>query len=271
MYIWSTSGDERVRGDPSGFYPDARFSHYHLDDKLCRWDDSSVYSEDGGRTWKDRPASWCQLHPGVDFNCRCTALAYWNEIVDEADEQIQDQEQETDKINVTNNEEEIAKTLKIHEDKIKGLNHEECVVVGRDGKYITKTVGQTSSVEVPAEAKGNIATHNHPGGACAFSVPDVRESIKLGVHEVRAVTSDGRFVSLREGSGILNGKQMVADFVRDVPNGSTLFIKASTKATHKHGRNRTHRQILDEMENIVNGWFVDNANKYGYIFTQGRI
>jgi uncharacterized protein with gpF-like domain len=88
MYIWSTSGDERVRGDPSGFSPNAEYSHYDLDNKLCRWDDSTVYSEDGGKTWIDRPAGWCQLHPGKDYNCRCTALAHWNEIVDEVDEQI---------------------------------------------------------------------------------------------------------------------------------------------------------------------------------------
>jgi hypothetical protein len=88
MYVWSTSGDERVRGDPAGSYPDAEPSHYIMDSRLCRWDDSSVYSEDGGKTWIDRPSSWCQLHPGQDYQCRCTALAYWNEIIDEVDEQI---------------------------------------------------------------------------------------------------------------------------------------------------------------------------------------
>jgi hypothetical protein len=91
MYIWSTSGDERVRGTPKsegGKYPDAIPSHYLMNEKLCRWDDSTVYSDDGGKTWRDRPAGAVQLHPGEDYQCRCTALAYWNEIVDEVDEQI---------------------------------------------------------------------------------------------------------------------------------------------------------------------------------------
>jgi SPP1 gp7 family putative phage head morphogenesis protein len=77
MYIWSTSGDERVRD-----------SHANIDEALCRWDDSSVYSEDGGKTWKERPASWVQLHPGQDYQCRCCALSYWNELVDEVDSEI---------------------------------------------------------------------------------------------------------------------------------------------------------------------------------------
>jgi SPP1 gp7 family putative phage head morphogenesis protein len=77
MYVWSTSSDERVRD-----------SHAELEGKLCRWDDATVYSDDGGKTWKDRPGSWCQLHPGEDYQCRCTALSYFDELVNEADQQI---------------------------------------------------------------------------------------------------------------------------------------------------------------------------------------
>jgi SPP1 gp7 family putative phage head morphogenesis protein len=75
MYIWETSGDERVRP-----------SHEKMDNKLCRWDDPTVYSEDGGKTWIDRPDGAVILHPGLDYQCRCTAIAYWQELVQEADE-----------------------------------------------------------------------------------------------------------------------------------------------------------------------------------------
>jgi hypothetical protein len=85
MYIWETSGDERVRGDPGGKYPDARPSHYLMDGLLCRWDNPTVYSEDGGKTWIDRPANAVILHPGMDYICRCTATSYWEELVQEAD------------------------------------------------------------------------------------------------------------------------------------------------------------------------------------------
>lgn len=55
---------------------------------LCSWNDSAVYSEDGGKTWIDRPYGAVLLHPGDDYQCRCTAIAYWQELVDEADAQI---------------------------------------------------------------------------------------------------------------------------------------------------------------------------------------
>jgi SPP1 gp7 family putative phage head morphogenesis protein len=77
MYEWSTSMDERVRS-----------SHRAMDRKLCRWDDGSVYSEDGGKTWKERPSGAFIGHPGQDYQCRCTALAYWQELVNEVDKQI---------------------------------------------------------------------------------------------------------------------------------------------------------------------------------------
>jgi hypothetical protein len=105
MYIWSTSGDERVRGDPGGFFPNADSSHYAMDGLLCRWDDPTVYSDDGGKTWRDRPSGAVKLHPGDDYQCRCTALAYWNEIVDEVDEQIDLLSENVDNIPDTRNQE----------------------------------------------------------------------------------------------------------------------------------------------------------------------
>jgi SPP1 gp7 family putative phage head morphogenesis protein len=77
MYVWETSGDERVRP-----------SHELMDGGLCRWDDPKVYSVDGGKTWIDRPTGAVVLHPGMDYQCRCCATSYWNELVGEADEMI---------------------------------------------------------------------------------------------------------------------------------------------------------------------------------------
>lgn len=55
-YVWTTSNDERVRGNPAGKYPDSDPSHYERDGKQFRWDTPP----EGG-------------HPGEDFQCRCTA------------------------------------------------------------------------------------------------------------------------------------------------------------------------------------------------------
>lgn len=52
-YIWSTSGDSRVRN-----------SHKALNNKRFRWDDPPVVDERTGR----------RCHPGEDYQCRCVAL-----------------------------------------------------------------------------------------------------------------------------------------------------------------------------------------------------
>ena len=83
MYIWDTSGDERVRGNPAGKYPTAVPSHYVMDGCLCRWDNATLYSKDNGKTWIDRPANAVKLHPGQDIQCRCVALAYIPELLSE--------------------------------------------------------------------------------------------------------------------------------------------------------------------------------------------
>ena len=56
QYAWCTSRDDRVRGDPSGQYPNADPSHYALDGQIFSWDDPP---EPGP--------------PGSDFQCRCSA------------------------------------------------------------------------------------------------------------------------------------------------------------------------------------------------------
>lgn len=63
-YTWSGVLDERERPD-----------HVAMQGKLCRWDDATVYSDDGGETWKKRSAiGGVELHPSEDYNCRCNAL-----------------------------------------------------------------------------------------------------------------------------------------------------------------------------------------------------
>jgi hypothetical protein len=68
-YIWDTAGDERVRGRPGGKYPDSVPSHWIMQGLVCRWDDASVYSDDGGRTWKPRTSDMPDGHPGDDIQC----------------------------------------------------------------------------------------------------------------------------------------------------------------------------------------------------------
>ncbi len=61
QYIWTTSHDERVRGDPGGKWPNGL--HYQLDGTVQSWTAPPICSLDGRRE-----------HPGGDYQCRCTAF-----------------------------------------------------------------------------------------------------------------------------------------------------------------------------------------------------
>jgi SPP1 gp7 family putative phage head morphogenesis protein len=71
-YIWTTAGDERVRGNPSGKWPNGM--HYDLDGTEQEWSNPPIVSEDGRRE-----------HPGGDYQCRCTAFPVLPEL-DETDD-----------------------------------------------------------------------------------------------------------------------------------------------------------------------------------------
>jgi SPP1 gp7 family putative phage head morphogenesis protein len=64
QYRWQTSGDERVRP-----------SHRVLDDKICRWDDPTVYlNEDTGKWEKRSSIGGTNVHTSQDVNCRCVPI-----------------------------------------------------------------------------------------------------------------------------------------------------------------------------------------------------
>jgi len=88
MYIWMTAGDERVRGKPGGKYPKAVPSHWLMHKKICRWDDSTVHSDDG-KTWKKRTAKMPKTHPGYEIRCRCPAIPFFENLLKEIDQEIE--------------------------------------------------------------------------------------------------------------------------------------------------------------------------------------
>ncbi|EUD10102.1 protein F-like protein [Providencia alcalifaciens 205/92] len=66
LYEWGGTGDERERE-----------SHLKLNGKLCKYSDPTVYSDDGGKTWKKRKSIGAyEGAPGTDFQCRCVSLPY---------------------------------------------------------------------------------------------------------------------------------------------------------------------------------------------------
>lgn len=63
-YKWSTSRDERVRGNPAGKYPDTTDNHFRLEGTVHSWDEPPIVDTATGRT----------AHPGEDYQCRCVAI-----------------------------------------------------------------------------------------------------------------------------------------------------------------------------------------------------
>ena len=72
MYEWMSMPDGVTRD-----------THRNMNGLVCRWDDDTVYSDDGGRTWKKRTGDMYIGVPGQDFNCRCTAVPFESEFEDE--------------------------------------------------------------------------------------------------------------------------------------------------------------------------------------------
>lgn len=75
-YEWLTSLDERVRE-----------THKPMHGKICRWDNDSVYSDDG-KNWQARPSGSQGLTPGSDIQCRCTAVPWMRDIYGDIDSEL---------------------------------------------------------------------------------------------------------------------------------------------------------------------------------------
>jgi hypothetical protein len=290
MYIWSTSGDERVRGDPSGFFPDAEPSHYVMDNLLCRWDDPTAYSEDGGKTWINRPYNAVKLHPGEDYNCRCTALAYWNEIVDEVDEQIEEsdyyppqlsmmekpatQEGLPQQMQMMTNQ-RIAKGMAANEslakkkfpnetwvrsDSIK-LQHEQ-MPPGAEGIIIAKSklpISKQEEIDLIKEIKSGIILKKH--GSSVTLIPRSKDPITGRFLSGPDAIVDGTFFEFKEVTGSIDkiGKR----FMDSRRQENNVYIRVANK-------DLTKQKVFDYFGRYVNNPRYNGGYKGNIIFSFGE-
>lgn len=77
-YVWSTSMDERVRGNPGGKWSKVKPDHWIMHGKKCVWVDSTKMYENG--VVVPRPEGAVLVHPGLDIACRCVAIPDEDEI-----------------------------------------------------------------------------------------------------------------------------------------------------------------------------------------------
>jgi hypothetical protein len=167
----------------------------------------------------------------------------------------------------------LAWTLHVEETAIKDLDYEAGVVISRDGDVILRMTGKEHEVDAEAGiTKGRVFTHNHPGGICAFSGSDLFKFALDESYELRAVTRDGRFVSLKENSDIPRRISLAEAFEKaGLSTNRELYLKADLQAMKKYGRKRTLRQAEIEGEKLVNEWLREYADKYGIKFLEGLL
>jgi len=214
---------------------------------------------------------------------------------EQAKEKLIEQESENEN-NLVNNlpdetngiiidEEKIAETLKEAESSIMFKEHEEAVVISPDGRIVYKAVGGDHEVGVPAQhAKNNIVTHNHPtyihskaGTTFTVTEGDIDTLIKDDLFRLRAVTRDGYYVQL-EKIGTDHLDKNLADAMREAgldQNDKRLMDMVWDRARKEYSpedfRNGGRSMLMKVEFELINEWLKENAYKYGYIFTQGRI
>lgn len=98
MYTWMSMTDGVTRD-----------SHRNMNGIVCRWDDPTVYSADGGKTWRQRLASMFIGQPGQDYNCRCTAVPFDPQLEDDYSVKEEPEEKQEDNDYVKNFEENLEK------------------------------------------------------------------------------------------------------------------------------------------------------------------
>jgi SPP1 gp7 family putative phage head morphogenesis protein len=86
LYKWLTARDERVRT-----------THRPLHNKICRWDDDTIYAENEKAAregaWRSRTTAGMYIGtPGSDIQCRCTSVAVVSELNAEVDEELEREE-----------------------------------------------------------------------------------------------------------------------------------------------------------------------------------
>lgn len=164
-YIWSTTGDERVRR-----------SHRELNGKKFRWDDPPENSD--GR----------KCHPGQDFQCRCIGRPIFNKStlnlpLEDEEEKVQKRtnhnfgdSEAKDRFGIfTNNNKGNedyydfkGKTITVVEHELSQRKHETGVCFDENGKAIFAQLGNEDSISFTKiqckQMVGKIVTHNHPLG-----------------------------------------------------------------------------------------------------------
>lgn len=168
----------------------------------------------------------------------------------------------------------VNTTIKGAEDRIRGLDHEQLVVIGKDGYVYAAVDGGEHSVGITPNAakyiKGNIVTHNHPNGG-TFSQADIISAGRTGAGEIRAAskrfnkTYSLKATSKANGNGLAKAMQRAEKKLNNAWQAK-LDSMVGKKYTSKESY---ERQAYNHWNNIMGDWLKTNAPKYGYTYSEG--
>jgi len=169
----------------------------------------------------------------------------------------------------------ITETLReVEADISKTRTHEVAVIIDNNGNVVHRQKGHEHYVDgIPIEkVRDAVVTHNHPGGYTNLTTEDVRVLVHDEAKEVRAVTFDGRFSSLRRGGMVRSiDFENAVDVLYYSGDYEAYADSMVDRAIEIYGNTPTREQINQTAERYVNDWFRENAEKYGYIFREGAI
>jgi len=133
-YRWRTGSDEKVRA-----------THREMQNKICRFDDPSVFYDEKTKMWVPRTGDMVHKHPGEDYNCRCTASPYLMELDEKTGKYAKGTDKSEDIEEVLHEEE----TEKVREDWIAELKQSP-EYVDENGKALSNMVKTARALDEPS-------------------------------------------------------------------------------------------------------------------------
>lgn len=239
-YMWMSTLDERTRSN-----------HAMMNGLICNVDDPTVYYEETpeGLVEKERDGSMVHLHPGYDFQCRCT-MVMWDPAIDgkyevKEEPEKEPEEKEPTKLEAAREETEKEKAARLEAESRLRL------MTAANRRHMERTPEQAAAIVARWEERNRririrqAAEKRHAERDPQKILNEMNKRLQLRA-EARALVS--------ELSGIEGVK--TEPLTKAVATGNSKKIKKAMTALEK-----TKKEI-ESLEYIENP--VESAKKYGY-------
>lgn len=126
---------------------------------------------------------------------------------------------------ISGNRTSPERTFRNVERMITQHTYETGLIVDSQGFVLAAYKGGKNSVNFGPDsglARGNTVTHNHPSGAAAPSVADIRSAGAMGVIAIRAATKSNGTAVLEKASNNPQWDKMASDYDAFIGNGKTV-------------------------------------------------